>query len=300
MKKIFRRLKLLTSSIPNITMGLIFEPRLHPWKMVIECLYLTANSFQNRSSYYLKKYFIVTESVGGDWVVNFSNFKFIIPKERTKDEHYIYTLLVLYYDIIYPQKVKYPIEILLNEGPYENKSVIISKNDTVLDIGANVGIFSLYSASKAPEGKIIAFEPIQELVHQIKNVAQINDFKNIDIVDCAVGDNDGSISLMYSSDNFGGASKVLESGEQTEVKMVTIDSFVKTASLENVGFIKMDIEGMEPEALRGAKETLRKMKPRLAICTYHDPSHPKLIEELILVANSKYKIKHSSHKVFAW
>jgi FkbM family methyltransferase len=70
-------------------------------------------------------------------------------------------------------------------------------------------------------------------------------------------------------------------GAKVSVPVHAIDSFVPDDVA--VSFIKMDIEGMEPEALRGAEETIRAHAPRLAICVYHRPEHlweiPRLVRE---------------------
>ena len=71
----------------------------------------------------------------------------------------------------------------------------------------------------------------------------------------------------------GPASRVVfqpESERATEVKTVSIDDMVEEKNLPKVSFIKMDIEGAELSALHGATKTLRKYRPKLAICVYHD------------------------------
>ncbi len=84
------------------------------------------------------------------------------------------------------------------------------------------------------------------------------------------------------------------------VQQTSIDEYVANNKVPRVDFVKMDIEGMEPEALRGAVQTLKKHKPRLAICTYHHPDHPKLLEDIILKANPSYTIKHGHSKLYAF
>jgi hypothetical protein len=84
------------------------------------------------------------------------------------------------------------------------------------------------------------------------------------------------------------------------VQQVTIDSFANERNLQKVDFIKMDIEGMERNALRGATEILKKYKPRLAICTYHRPDDPVEIRKIISEARPDYQFYQASHKLFAW
>jgi hypothetical protein len=62
------------------------------------------------------------------------------------------------------------------------------------------------------------------------------------------------------------------------VKTMTLDSFVKEYNVERVDFIKIDAEGSERETLKGAKETIKKFKPRMAIAAYHLPDDKKIPE----------------------
>jgi hypothetical protein len=55
------------------------------------------------------------------------------------------------------------------------------------------------------------------------------------------------------------------------VPLTTIDALVAKYQLERVDFIKMDIEGAEMAAIRGAAQTLRRFRPRMALATYHTP-----------------------------
>jgi hypothetical protein len=76
-----------------------------------------------------------------------------------------------------------------------------------------------------------------------------------------------------------------------KVPLTTIDKLVDELKLARVDYIKFDIEGAEPRALTGAKETLAKYKPRISIAAYHQPDHPKLIPEIIRAARSDYRMQ---------
>lgn len=81
--------------------------------------------------------------------------------------------------------------------------------------------------------------------------------------------------------------KVSDKGD-IEVDVIKLDDFFKTH--ESPTFIKMDIEGAELAALRGCAETIRKHKPKLAICVYHKPEDIFEIPEYILSLNPDYKM----------
>jgi len=143
----------------------------------------------------------------------------------------------------------------------------IPQDGTVLDIGANIGTHTLYFARRAVRGEVLAFEP-QRFVQQILcgNVA-LNGFQNVRVFYCAVGKEIGEVFLPredYSVPrNYGGmlirehfyrAPKELES-----VPLLTIDSL----NLKKVDLMKLDVETMEEEVLRGAFQTIHRHQPVL-------------------------------------
>ena len=84
-----------------------------------------------------------------------------------------------------------------------------------------------------------------------------------------------------------------------EVDVTTIDRFISEKGIERVDFIKADIEGAERLMLAGAKETLRRFAPNLAVCTYHFDDDPQVLEALIKDANPNYRVVHKWKKLFA-
>ena len=85
-----------------------------------------------------------------------------------------------------------------------------------------------------------------------------------------------------------------EQREQSRVNTISVfplDDLVTELDLDQVDFIKMDIEGAEPRALRGAAATLKKFRPRLAVCTYHGDQDPVLVPEIIQAAEPSYEVQ---------
>ena len=70
----------------------------------------------------------------------------------------------------------------------------------------------------------------------------------------------------------------------------TLDQIVEQLRLDRVDFIKMDIEGAERRALEGARETLRRFKPRMAISSYHMHDDPAAIPAVVSKVQPGYKI----------
>jgi len=101
--------------------------------------------------------------------------------------------------------------------------------------------------------------------------------------------------LSFQSDN--GSSSISEKGA-TLVSTVDIDSICY--GKEKVTFIKMDIEGAELEALKGAAKTIQADHPSLAICVYHKKGDIIEIPEYILSLNPNYRLYLRHYSVFCW
>ena len=186
------------------------------------------------------------------------------------------------------------------EGPYEHGNVKISPGDVVLDIGANVGYVSVYAASKGAEA--YAFEPGIENQPMIIRHSELNGNK-IHLEPFAVSDECGSAELWLNSNSI--AAYSLDSyigGGQSSVTVpkLTIDEFVRQRDLKRVDYIHANIMGFERQMLRGAQETLRKFAPKIAICAYQYQDDKKVLSDLILDANPKYKIEFLVGKLYAY
>jgi hypothetical protein len=84
-----------------------------------------------------------------------------------------------------------------------------------------------------------------------------------------------------------------------KIQITTLDKFAHEQNLKSVNFIKADIEGAERDMLVGASGVLKEFAPKLALCTYHLPDDPEILEGLIVDANPNYRVVHLSHKLFA-
>ena len=187
----------------------------------------------------------------------------------------------------------------------------LAEDDVVLDLGANIGMFTCVAAARVKRGKVYAFEPTPGTALLLKKNAAF--YHNIEIEECAASDQDGEAVFnvndqtgddMDSGSNTLFAERLLDSPgvhiKQITVRTVTLDSFVKERGLDRVDFIKADIEGAERYMLAGAKEVLRKFAPKLSLCTYHLPDDKEVMTKLIMEANPAYQITYGPKKLYAW
>lgn len=152
-----------------------------------------------------------------------------------------------------------------SEGEIELFRQVINSGDVVLDVGANIGSHTVCLAQLVGHrGIVLAFEPQRILFQTLCANLALNSLINVDCRQAAVGDKAGSLlvpSLDYFREaNFGGLS-LGEWEVGTQVELVTIDSL----QLVRCEFIKIDIEGMEASALRGALETIQRCRPILYV-----------------------------------
>jgi FkbM family methyltransferase len=129
---------------------------------------------------------------------------------------------------------------------------------TVLDIGANIGYYTLLaSRAVGPDGCVYAFEPDPRSCRSLRKNLAANDARNVHVVDKAASDASGSRTLFMSdtATHSGLHRSMGDSSPRTvEVEAVTIDEL----EIPTVDVIKMDIEGEEPGALLGMVETLQR------------------------------------------
>jgi len=146
---------------------------------------------------------------------------------------------------------------------------IVKPGDVFLDLGANIGYFSLLVASNSPSVKVISFEPVAGLFQNMNDNIFLNNSKNITTVNAAVGEMSEEKELFVSApDNLGMSSfhqPENYSGKKERIKVETIDDWFKTSGLAKIDIVKLDIEGSELAALKGMKEVLQKQKPVLIV-----------------------------------
>lgn len=123
-----------------------------------------------------------------------------------------------------------------------------------IDAGANIGIMAVSFAIQRPDCQIIAIEPIPDNLECLyRNIAE-NGIKNIQVIPAALGDEHGRVSMT----NKGPWSLVNDSGE-INAKCVMLDDWASA----NVGFVKIDTEGFEPNVLAGGRQLMMNNKPLL-------------------------------------
>jgi FkbM family methyltransferase len=162
-------------------------------------------------------------------------------------------------------------------GSYEmNKRLAFEREifpgAVVYDIGANVGYFSLLAAVLAgPEGRVFAFEPLPRNLAFLRRHVALNDLGNIvAVVPAAVSEHSGEAAFDRGASSAMG--HLTESGG-IAVKVVALDEMVAAGELPPPDFMKVDVEGAEYAALKGAQDLLKKYRPVLFLDTHQREAH---------------------------
>lgn len=166
---------------------------------------------------------------------------------------------------------------------YQYKNTMISHDEVLLDIGTAEGLFPLTVIDKCKH--VFLIEPSSSFYSSL--IKTFEPFKEkVTIFKAAVGNEDGEIgfdenSLMGQVSTDSGVGKI---------QIRKIDSLIGS---QKITYLKADIEGFEYEMLKGAAETIRNNKPKIAITTYHGQNNPDEIITLIksYVPEYKYIVK---------
>lgn len=191
---------------------------------------------------------------------------------------------------------------ILQDGIYEGpeiESFLPGPGECVIDAGAQQGIFTTLAASRVgPEGRVIAFEPAPDNLSFLRRNVEENGFSNTTIVSAALSDAEGTAALRLHPFNTGGHSLVGDAGgPAVSVECTTLDAYLSRFPCPPA-CLKIDVEGSAPAVLRGARSTLERFKPRIAVET--DGPQDAERTRAILSSMGCYKIQSLGNNIFAW
>lgn len=156
----------------------------------------------------------------------------------------------------------------------ENKFLNLAEDATIFDVGANVGIMSLSFAKKAPNGKVLAFEPTHYALEKLKRNLELNPSLSpvIEVVNTFISSEDKKSSEVKAFSSWKINKKAGEDQHPVHggtamstvgVPTITMDEFVQSRKIDRIDFIKIDTDGHEYDVLSGAKKSIAKYKPKI-------------------------------------
>lgn len=153
----------------------------------------------------------------------------------------------------------------------EKGLTFLREGDTVLDIGANVGWFSLRAARRVGEsGRVIAFEPDPITCERMKENVRSNGLKNITIEHIGLGETSGCAMLERVNFRNSGMNRIVQSvtcdsRDMVLVHLLRMDDYCKDSHIDNISVIKIDVEGYEMKVLHGGEHTIYRHLPIIII-----------------------------------
>jgi FkbM family methyltransferase len=145
----------------------------------------------------------------------------------------------------------------------------LSSNMVFIDVGANLGEYTLFAAKRVNKGKVISFEPLPKMLENLKENIKLNQFENIQVLNYGLSDKENTLPIHEIEDAHEGLSTffpgTLKSRNSSMVSLKVLDSQFESFEVDRIDFIKIDIEGGELFALQGSKNLIEKFKPIVMI-----------------------------------
>ena len=170
---------------------------------------------------------------------------------------------------------------------YERVGFEIKDTDTVIDIGAHIGLFALYSSQFCKNGKIYCFEPVKENFELLKSNLELNKIKNVIAFNGAISTNSGVISIFLNDDE-SGHSMYVKGTNKIQVKSFSLQDVFESNKLTKCDFIKIDCEGEEYKIIESLPNSYFEKITKMCIEYHFADTKPDLLQNMI----KKLKLSH--------
>lgn len=242
--------------------------------------------------------FVVKKEYKGNYLID--NYDKIIKTERLikdKKSREIYRAYInfLSYRIEMPQKFK---------SEYEESffpKTLPKSADVVIDAGIGtlngkaMAPFLEYADIVGSEGFVYGFEPVPQYAKEIEQNIKEDGYKNAKVYPYGVWSENTTKDLYFGELSSSFVLPCYDDPPTVKVKLISLDSFVEQNNIKKVDLIKMDVEGAETEALKGAENIIRQHKPKLVIAVYHKPEDFFNIISYINSLNPNYSYYLENH-----
>jgi FkbM family methyltransferase len=143
------------------------------------------------------------------------------------------------------------------DEPFQRSLALVHGALVIVDVGANLGVWSLLAARRNSGAQIHAFEPAPRMAEQLRCHIALNGTTGIQVHACAVGAEEATMPFfVVPQGNTGASSFFRQPGVELRVPVTTVDDFVHREGIERIDMLKVDAEGAEILVLKGACEVL--------------------------------------------
>ncbi|MFA5136543.1 MAG: FkbM family methyltransferase [Patescibacteria group bacterium] len=146
---------------------------------------------------------------------------------------------------------------------YSEMTYLLKKlkpEDTFIDVGANIGVYTLLASSVITKGMIHAFEPYGQSQKRLLENLRLNDIANVQVVEKIVSDKTGYEYLGIEKESE--INHIIYSHDDKKIKIssITLDDYIFRNKINKISILKIDVEGAEMKVLKGGEESIRKGK----------------------------------------
>ncbi len=191
----------------------------------------------------------------------------------------------------------------INPSSYDNPIIDFQAKDWIIDAGAAEGFFSIFALQRS-SAKIYVMEPLQPIQESLrKTLCNYASPDRFELLATGLGKSSGLAHMEINQAHLCD-SKIIENpslidrNNLQKINIISLDDIALKYPLSSRGLVKMDIEGYEMEALKGASWMLNNLKPALAIAVYHGIDNARLCSEIIKAANPSYTIEYRGYYGF--
>jgi FkbM family methyltransferase len=154
---------------------------------------------------------------------------------------------------------------------------LLQPHMTLFDVGANQGEVTLYAARRLSQGRVVAFEPVDDHYRRLANNLQLNGLTNVVACNYCLGDRNGEVQLFATSKESSkhrhgwneGLASMFADGSQAEpfstAKVCRLDDVVSDLKINRLDVLKIDVEGGELNVLRGARQSIVRFRPSIIV-----------------------------------
>lgn len=201
----------------------------------------------------------------------------------------------IFYDTETSAVVATTVQEIFVEDCYGLKNLSFKKGDTIVDVGAHVGIFSIYLAKKFPETRILAFEPAEINFNLLLKNIILNGVKNISAFKLAVCKDSFSELNIYFNECFSNASNIFFKEKYfNKAKTISLDDITKNNNIKKIKLLKIDCEGSEYDIIYNSKLFNNKIIDQLAIEIHKIPGQDP--EKLLKYIFDRFKKENVFYK----
>ncbi len=218
------------------------------------------------------RYVLVHEPAALDFIVYEFSHQFLGQLLRNESDIWvtkeIYRGIHLKLDIAQYSQRQFFLFKLYGSHIYHYMCSVLSEGDIFVDVGSNVGYFTLIGSALVGErGKVYGFEPEEQNFHKLSENVSRNSLTNVQVMQAALSDTEGTARLYINPINEGGHT-LLESSDTRVALIPTVvfDSWCPPEETSRIRLMKIDVEGFELAVLKGMQKTLEESHMLEIIC----------------------------------